>query len=125
MKILIVDDNSKIIKMIQRRLKKTGHEIHTAENGKIGMEKALGIKPDLILMDMHMPVVDGYKATRTLRKQGYTGKIAAFAASASAEDVPKAVAAGCDYFIPKPIGTDFEAKIAEIMAAPQMGRLTG
>ncbi|HDN25819.1 MAG TPA: response regulator, partial [Thioploca sp.] len=53
--IVIVDDDEKIKRMLTRRLKKAGYEIHTAENGKIGIEKVLELQPSLTLMDMHMP----------------------------------------------------------------------
>ncbi len=115
MKILIVDDDEKIKRMLNRRLKKAGYEIHFAENGQAGVEKHWEVKPDLTLMDMHMPVMDGYTAVRTLRSQGYTGIIAALTASATTADVPKAMEAGCNFFITKPIGADFEAMIAELL----------
>ena len=106
--ILIVDDDYKIQRMLIRRLKKAGYQVAAAENGKVGMEEALRLKPDLILMDMHMPVMDGYQAVAGLRKKGYDGLIAAFTASAMAYDSKKTIEAGCDYYIPKPPGLDFE-----------------
>jgi CheY-like chemotaxis protein len=113
--ILIVDDDRKIIRMLTRRLKKAGYTIHTAENGQIGVEKAVELTPDLILMDMHMPVMNGYEATQTLRQQGFTGLIVAITASAMADDTQKSIQAGCDYFIAKPIDTEFEVRIKELL----------
>ena len=109
--ILIVDDDVKIKRMLTRRLKKAGYEIHTAENGKIGVDKALELQPNLTLMDMHMPVMNGYEAVSSLRKMHYTGMVVALTASAMADDIHKSIHAGCDYFISKPIEVDFEEKI--------------
>lgn len=114
-KILIVDDNEQIKKMLTRRLKKAGYEIHTAENGQIGVKKVLELQPNLTLMDMHMPVMNGYEATSALRKTGYNGLIIALTASAMVDEVHKSLEAGCNYFIPKPIGIDFETKILDIL----------
>lgn len=114
--ILIIEDDKGITKMLVRRLKRKGHIIETAENGKEGVEKALLSKPDLILLDMHMPVMDGYTAAKTLRQQGYTGLISALTASAMVEETNKSLDAGCDTFISKPIGLDFERKIADFLS---------
>ena len=112
--ILIVDDDVKIKRMLTRRLKKAGYEIHTAENGKVGVEKALELRPNLTLMDMHMPVMNGYEAVSTLRKKEYTGIIVALTASAMVDDVHKSISAGCNHFISKPISVDFEEQIRNI-----------
>jgi CheY-like chemotaxis protein len=114
-KILIVDDDKKIKRMLTRRLKKAGYEIHIAENGKIGIDKALKLHPNLTLMDMHMPVMNGYEAVSILRKMEYTGIIVALTASAMIDDIQKSIKAGCHDFISKPIGVDFEEKIREIL----------
>ncbi len=66
-------------------------------------------------MDMQMPLMDGYTAVRTLRQQGYAGIISALTANLTVADIPRAMEAGCDYFIAKPVGTDFEEKIADIL----------
>ncbi len=115
MKILVVDDDEKVQRMLKRRLKKAGYEVFFADNGKEGIEKHSIIKPDLTLMDMHMPVMDGYTTVRNLRENGYKGVIAALTASATTSDIPKAIKAGCDYFISKPIGNDFESRLQEIL----------
>ncbi|MEK8018476.1 MAG: response regulator [Candidatus Parabeggiatoa sp.] len=114
-KILLIDDDEKIKRMLTRRLKKAGYEIHTAENGKIGVEKVLALQPNLTLMDMHMPVMNGYEAASALRETGYTGLVIALTASAMAEDVHKSITAGCNYFLSKPIEVDFEQKILAIL----------
>ncbi len=113
--ILLVEDDESIVKMIVRRLKRAGYDIHTAENGEIGVEMALNLKPDLILMDMHMPVMDGHEATKILRRQGYNGLICALTASALNDDIGYPLEAGCESFISKPMGNDFEDRVRKIM----------
>ncbi len=114
--ILLVEDDSMIRRMLSLRLGMQDHVIETAENGRIGMEKALAGVYDLVLMDMHMPEMDGHEAVRRLREQGYRGKIVAVTASAMSQDSQKAIAAGCDHFISKPVGEDFEQLVADILA---------
>ncbi|MBD3307902.1 response regulator [candidate division KSB3 bacterium] len=113
--VLIIEDDRRIAKMLRRRLKKAGYDVQIAENGKCGIEKLREYQPDLTLMDMHMPVMDGYEATRFLRHHGYTGTIVALTASAMTHDADKSFDAGCDYFIPKPVGLDFEQQLHNIL----------
>lgn len=113
--ILLVEDDSMIRRMLTMRLKMKGHEIGEAENGKLGMETAMAGNYDLVLMDMHMPVMDGYTAASELRQQGYNGIIIAVTASAMIEETTKAIEAGCNYFISKPIGDDFEEQIQRVL----------
>lgn len=113
--ILVIDDDKKIIRMLTRRLTRAGYDVYTAENGKIGIEKATEICPDLILMDMYMPVMDGYEATTRLRRQGYAGRIIALTASAMVHQANKSIEAGCDRFISKPISIDFENQLQAIL----------
>lgn len=117
MKILVVDDNLDIQKMLSRKLLKQGWEVFLCADGKEAIEKAWEIQPDLILMDMHMPVMDGHEATRTLRAQGYKGKIAALTASVMHKDTNEALQNGCDYFIPKPLNREFVQDIKKILDA--------
>jgi len=117
MKILLVDDNEHIRKMLIRKFKKTDWEIIEAENGEIAVNLALQLNPDLILMDMHMPVMDGHEATRLLREKGYTGKIAALTASVMHSDNQEALKDGCDYFFPKPIATDFIEQVRAVLTS--------
>ncbi len=114
-RILLVDDNEDIRDMINDRLSIYDHEIEERENGKLGIEEAMKGNYDIILMDMHMPVMDGHEAVRTLRKKGYAGLIVAVTASAMNTDINQIKKDGCDDIIAKPIGPNFEDLIEQIL----------
>ncbi len=114
--ILLVDDDELIARMISLRLRVRGHQVEVAHNGREGLEKALADEYALVLMDMHMPEMDGHEAARRLREEGYEGTVVAVTASAMSRDSRAAIDAGCDDFISKPIGDDFEQKIEDILA---------
>ena len=103
--ILIVEDNEMNRDMLSRRLIKKGFEIIIAVDGEEGVKKTLNEKPDLILMDMSLPVMDGWEATKKLKSNSDTSKIPiiALTAHAMAQDKEKALAAGCDEYDTKPI----------------------
>ena len=105
MKILIVEDNEMNRDMLSRRLIKKGFEIIIAVDGAEGVEKTINEKPDLVLMDMSLPVMDGWEATKNLKANNETAKIPiiALTAHAMAQDKEKALAAGCDEYDTKPI----------------------
>lgn len=105
--ILHVDDDTVMRNLVSGYLTDLGHEVVSAENGLEGMKLAEDIGPDLILMDIDMPVLDGYAATQQLREKGYHGLIAAVTGSERVKDLANAVVAGCDDFIPKPLGDNF------------------
>ena len=104
-KILIVEDNEMNRDMLSRRLLKKGFEIIIAVDGAEGVEKTINEKPDLVLMDMSLPVMDGWEATKNLKANNETAKIPiiALTAHAMAQDKEKALAAGCDEYDTKPI----------------------
>jgi two-component system, cell cycle response regulator DivK len=116
MKILVVDDNADIQKMLKRKLAKQDWEVFLGDDGQQAIEMAWEIRPDLILMDMHMPVMDGHEATRTLRAHGYQGKIAALTASVMNKETNEALQDGCDYFIAKPLSKNFIEEIKKMLA---------
>lgn len=107
-RLLVVEDDELIARMLTMRLSMKGHVVEHAINGLQGVEKALAGDYDLVLLDMHMPVMDGHAAIKQLRSDGYTKPVVAVTASAMSEDSHKAIAAGCDGHISKPIGPDFE-----------------
>ncbi len=104
-KILLVEDNEMNRDMLSRRLTKRGYEIVNAASGDKGIELALSETPDLILMDMSLPVIDGWEATRRIKAAGATRTIPiiALTAHAMATDREKALTAGCDDYDTKPI----------------------
>lgn len=110
--ILLVEDDEMIARMISLRLEIAGHQMHIATNGQEGIERIESGDFELVLMDMHMPVMDGHQAVRQLRDKGYAGTIIAVTASAMSSDSRKAIDSGCDGFIAKPIGDDFESQVA-------------
>jgi two-component system, cell cycle response regulator DivK len=103
--ILIVEDNEMNREMLSRRLEKKGFQILLAFDGQAGIDTAAARKPDLILMDLSLPVVDGWQATQRLKADVALRQIPviALSAHAMATDREKALAAGCDDFDTKPI----------------------
>lgn len=104
-KILLVEDNEMNRDMLSRRLQKKGYEVVTAVDGVEGVALAVSEAPALILMDMSLPVVDGWEATRQLKGSLATRSIPiiALTAHAMAGDREKALGAGCDDFDTKPV----------------------
>jgi CheY-like chemotaxis protein len=104
-KILLVEDNEMNRDMLSRRLQRRGYEIVIAVDGAEGVAKARSERPDLILMDMSLPVMSGYEATEILKKEEGTRLIPIIGLSAHAMvgDKEKAVAAGCDDYDTKPV----------------------
>jgi CheY-like chemotaxis protein len=104
-KILLVEDNQMNRDMLSRRLARKGYEVALAIDGQQGIEMARSETPDLILMDMSLPVVDGWEATRQLKRAPETQSIPVIAltAHAMAGDREKAVEAGCNDYDIKPI----------------------
>jgi two-component system, cell cycle response regulator DivK len=105
MRILIVEDNEMNRDMLSRRLERKGYSITMAVDGGAGVEKAIAEVPNLILMDMSLPVLDGWEATRRVKANPQTRHIPVIALTAHAMtgDRDKAIQAGCDDYDTKPI----------------------
>ena len=105
MKILLVEDNELNRDMLSRRLIRRGYDIIMAEDGAKGVEMAINEKPDLILMDLSLPVLDGWNATKKIKSNETTKHIPIIALTAHAmkKDENKAREAGCDDFDTKPV----------------------
>jgi len=108
MKILLVEDNDLNRDMLSRRLIKRGFTVILALNGKEGIDKAANENPDLILMDLSLPIINGWDATREIKANKETSSIPiiALTAHAMAEDRKKALDAGCDEYDTNPIEFD-------------------
>jgi len=104
-KILLVEDNEMNRDMLSRRLEKRGYTVSIAVDGAAGLAAAKAEHPELILMDMSLPVIDGWEATRQLKADPATKAIPVIALTAHAmdSDRDKALAAGCDDFDTKPV----------------------
>jgi two-component system cell cycle response regulator DivK len=104
-KILLVEDNEMNRDMLSRRLQRRGYEVMIAVDGQQGVAMAQSQIPDLILMDMSLPLIDGWEATRTLKAAAETKDIPVIALTAHAmsTDRDKAIEAGCDDYDTKPI----------------------
>ncbi len=119
-KILLVEDNEMNRDMLSRRLVRRGYEVVLAVDGEEGVARAESEMPALILMDMSLPVLDGWEAARKLRATPATRAIPiiALTAHAMAGDRERALAAGCDDFDTKPIELDrLLAKIEKLLGA--------
>jgi two-component system cell cycle response regulator DivK len=104
-KILLVEDNEMNRDMLSRRLVRQGYEVLLAQDGERGVAMAAEERPDLVLMDMSLPILDGWEATRRLKADPSTKVIPIIALTAHAltADREKALAAGCDDYDTKPI----------------------
>ena len=104
-KILLVEDNEMNRDMLTRRLERKGFEVVIAIDGKAGIDMAASSSPDIILMDLSLPVIDGWEATRQIKANPATQSIPVIAltAHAMAGDEQKALEAGCDNYDTKPI----------------------
>jgi two-component system, cell cycle response regulator DivK len=104
-KILLVEDNEMNRNMLSRRLVRRGYEVVIAMDGRQGTEMAISERPDLILMDLSLPVMDGWEATRQVKGNDVTRQIPVIAltAHAMAGDREKAMEVGCDDYDTKPV----------------------
>lgn len=115
-RILLVEDNEMNRDMLSRRLERKGFEVSIAVDGAEGVSKAEADSPDLILMDMNLPVMDGWEATREIKAKPATAGIPVIGltAHAMAGDREKGLAAGCDDYDTKPV--DFKSLLGKIQA---------
>ena len=122
--ILLIEDHKEIWDFLSRRLKRRGYEVIVAEDGQQGLDKARSENPALVLLDMNLPVLDGWTVAQKLKSDDATRRIPiiALTAHAMAGDRDKALAAGCDDYHAKPI--DFSQLVTQIEAALAPGEQT-
>lgn len=115
--ILLVEDHEELWDFLSRRLKRRGFEVELAHDGQEGVDKAKAVQPDVILLDMNLPVMDGWTAARMLREDAATKRIPiiALTAHAMSGDRGRVLEAGCDDYHPKPV--DFSRLLSQIDAA--------
>jgi len=104
-KILYIEDNADNAYMLLRRLSRRGHDVEIAETGELGLVAAQRMRPDLIIMDLILPEMDGWETTRRLKSESLTQNIPvlALSSSAMASDRSRALQVGCDDFDSKPV----------------------
>jgi two-component system cell cycle response regulator DivK len=114
-KVLIIEDNENNLYLMRAIVEKMGHQAIEALDGKTGVKTAVAEKPDLILMDIQLPVMDGYEATRRIRATEGTQEIPIIAITSYAMvgDRAKCLAAGCTAYIMKPINPESVMKKIE------------
>ncbi|MGN6671282.1 MAG: response regulator [Candidatus Nucleicultricaceae bacterium] len=112
--ILLVEDNEINSDMLSRRLMKKNYNVIIARDGEEGVEKAFSLKPDIILMDLSLPKIDGWEATRRIKSHKETQSIPLIALTAHAmtDDRKRALDAGCDDYDTKPV--DFDRLLEKI-----------
>lgn len=119
--VLLIEDNAENRYLVTFLLEQRGHEVVSAESGPEGLELAARLAPDLILLDIQLPGMDGYDVARALRRNAALREtpIIAVTSYAMAGDREKALAAGCDGYIEKPIDSEtFVAEISAYLPAP-------
>jgi two-component system cell cycle response regulator DivK len=114
-RILLVEDNELNRDMLSRRLHRLGYDVVVAVDGVTGVQQAVECLPDIVLMDMSLPVMDGWEATRQLKAGEKTSAIPVIGLSAHAMsgDAEKAIQAGCDDYDTKPV--DFNRLVGKIL----------
>ena len=105
-KILLVEDHEELWDFLSRRLKRRGFEIALAHDGQQALDQVEAAVPDIVLLDMNLPKIDGWTVARTLRAAGNTIPVIALTAHAMAGDRARALEAGCDDYHAKPVAFD-------------------
>jgi CheY-like chemotaxis protein len=124
-KVLLVEDNEMNRDMLSRRLVRRGYEVVFAVDGQQGINMAASESPDIILMDLSLPVIDGWEATRRVKAQAATRNIPiiGLTAHAMSDDRDKAIDAGCDEYDTKPVELErLIGKIERLLGNHQAGK---
>ena len=114
MRVLIAEDNTENLDMLRRRLERRGYVVFAAADGQAAIDQTLALKPDIVLMDVSMPVLSGLEATRAIRQNPDVAKTPIIALTAHAMDGDRArcLEAGCDDYATKPV--DLPSLVAAI-----------
>ena len=111
-KILLVEDHEELWDFLSRRLRRRGFDVVLAHDGQQALDQVGAETPDIVLLDMNLPVMDGWTVARTLRADGNRVSVIALTAHAMAADRERALEAGCDDYHPKPV--DFNKLLLQI-----------
>ena len=123
-KILLVEDNELNRDMLSRRLARRGYTVVVAEDGEQGLDLVRSERPDLVLMDMSLPGIDGWEATRRLRADPDIAgvRVIALTAHAMAGDRERALRAGCDGYLAKPVDVrNLDAEVSRYLVSKSQG----
>ncbi len=123
MRLLLVEDHEELWDFLSRRLQRRGFEVTIAKDGQEGLEKARELHPDVMLLDMNLPIMDGWTVARTLKSDPATASIPmiALTAHAMSGDKQKALDAGCDDYHAKPVQFAQLLTQIETLVAPRNG----
>ena len=122
-KLLLVEDHEELWDFLSRRLRRRGFEVVLAHDGQQALDQASATSPDLMLLDMDLPIMDGWSVARTLRARANALPIIALTAHAMSGDKAKALEAGCDEYHPKPV--DFGRLLAQVGEMLRHRKVTG
>ena len=111
-KLLLVEDHEELWDFLSRRLRRRGFEVVLAHDGQQALDQVSAASPDLMLLDMDLPIMDGWSVARTLRARASALPIIALTAHAMSGDRAKALEAGCDEYHPKPV--DFSRLLVQV-----------
>lgn len=115
--VLVAEDNPDVVQLVELFLQSGGYQALIATTGQEAVDMAVLHGPDLVLMDMNMPVLDGYSAAKCLREQGFENPILALTASPAPQDKVRAIEAGCNSYLLKPIAMDeLLSKVSEYLS---------
>ena len=123
-KVLVVDDDQDILELIRHSLAKEGFEVHVAANGAQALEQARKVKPEIIIMDVMMPVMDGITALKLVRERengtAFRSRVLMVTAHAMAGDRERFLGAGADGYVSKPMSqATLHAEIQRVLQIPQ------
>jgi len=120
--VLVAEDNEDIRELVVHQLRRMGVEVLQASNGRQAIDLALAEQPALVLMDMDMPVMNGFEAVAQLRLRGYTKPILALTGYNEGPEAERALASGCDGLLGKPICSDvLRARVKQVLAHAPTG----
>ena len=120
--VLVAEDNEDIRELVVHQLRRMGVEVLQAGNGRQAIDLALAEQPALVLMDMDMPVMNGFEAVAQLRLRGYTRPILALTGYNEGPEAERALASGCDGLLGKPICSDvLRARVNQVLAQAPSG----